>query len=285
MSTTETPVAPSRRRRRKQGNPLLLRIVGIAILVHIIALPILAHFGAFKKVESQFFDTRMVVLAPDKTKPPPKTETKKAPPQKAVHHAASNVPHSHTAPAASHSALAQPKVVAVAGGADNGGGDGGPTVSAGGTGVAGELPGAAKAPAPAPTPAPEPAPQPDPGTGTAGKVIPEPTPMPRPTPAPVPTPEPSPRAPEYTEAEALDHIKPSIPDSLRTDVLDATVIAEFIVSAEGTPASVKITQSSGNPDLDDLALKTARQWRFKPATRDGQPVESTVRLHIEFQVN
>jgi len=49
--TPARPVATPPRRRRKQGNPLLLRIFGIAVLIHVIAIPILAKFGAFKKVQ------------------------------------------------------------------------------------------------------------------------------------------------------------------------------------------------------------------------------------------
>jgi len=111
------------------------------------------------------------------------------------------------------------------------------------------------------------------------------TPAPEATPAPIATPMPQPKPPVFTEAAPIDEIKPTIPDSLRSDAIDATVIAEFQVGADGVPTGVRITQSSGNSDLDDLALKTARQWRFKPATREGQAVESTVRLHIEFQVD
>jgi TonB family protein len=36
--------------------------------------------------------------------------------------------------------------------------------------------------------------------------------------------------------------------------------------------------------LDAIALKTAKQWRFKPATSDGLGVESKVKLTIEFRV-
>ena len=62
------------------------------------------------------------------------------------------------------------------------------------------------------------------------------------------------------------------------------MVAEFTVGKDGAPAQVQIVRSSGNPELDRLALDTARKWRFKPATRDGQPIESVVRLHIQFQV-
>ena len=59
----------------------------------------------------------------------------------------------------------------------------------------------------------------------------------------------------------------------------------FVVGPDGMPIRVTVSQSTGNNELDRIALDAAKQWRFKPATRDGQPVESRVRLHIEFQVS
>ena len=37
--------------------------------------------------------------------------------------------------------------------------------------------------------------------------------------------------------------------------------------------------------LDTLALKAVRRWTFRPATRGGQPVESFLRLRVEFSVS
>ena len=273
--------APVSRRRRKQGNPLLPKIFGVAVLIHLILLPIAARFGAFKKVQQEFFETKMITLPPpEKVKPEAKRLEKKAAP-KVARKSATTAPHAHSGTARSN--LAQPHVVAAAGGGV-GGGDNGGTVDANGTGVAGQLPGETTPPKSAPTPKPTPAPRETPVPEPTPTPTPLPTPEPTPTPRPVPTPAPT-AAPEFVEATPIQEIKPAIPDSLRADALDATTIVEFAVGADGTPTSAKITQSSGNAELDDLALKTARQWRFKPALRGGEPVESVVRLHIEFAVN
>ncbi len=273
-------------RRRRAKNTLLWRIFGISMLVHVLALPILAHYGAFKKIEQHFLDARLVTLPP----PPreakqearqPKKEAKRVAP--AAHKAAG--PTQHNRQVARQAPMNIPKVVASAGGPGAGGAE--PEVAANGTGKVGEVPTAAKPAAPtvnnsaAPAPAPK-APE---------TAKPAPAPATAPKPAETPRPEPKheqpavPKTPVYTEVAATFSPQPVIPDDLRGVDLDKTFIAEFTVNADGSPTSIKVAQSTGIDELDRIALETARKWKFKPATRDGQPVESIVRLHIEFQVS
>jgi TonB family protein len=55
-----------------------------------------------------------------------------------------------------------------------------------------------------------------------------------------------------------------------------------LVQADGTPASdVRIVKSL-DPDLDQQAIKAVRQWRFKPGTKDGQPVPVEVNIEMTF---
>ena len=268
-------------RRRQKGVPLLWKIVGISVAAHAVALPILARFGVFEKVERHFQDVQMVTLPPpeaEKPKPPPKEPVKKNPRAAAAKRSAVGHPRSASA---RQNNLSQPKVVVAQGGA-GGGDNGGPTVDPNGSGAAGALP-TEVTPTPSPA-ASTPAPEPTTSLPTPAPA-PTPTPLPRATPMPVPTPEPTPRPVVFTEAVPVDTPKPTLPDSLRSDTLDRTTVAEFVVGVDGTPTEVRVVQSAGIRDLDQLALDTAKQWRFKPATRDGVPVQSTVRLHVAFQVS
>ena len=78
--------------------------------------------------------------------------------------------------------------------------------------------------------------------------------------------------------------RPTIPDDLRDSDLNSTFDALFTIHADGT-ASVKMVSSTGNQTLDALALDAAKRWTFRPATRGGQPVESFLRLRVEFEVS
>lgn len=276
-------------RRRRQKNPLLMRIIVISVGVHIVALPLLAHFGAFKKIQEHFVQAQMVVLPPPTAPEQPKAEVKKQAAQKTM-------PTVKKGPAATAHTQQGPKSnlntphVAVAAG--NGPGDGPGGDVAQGNLNAGQLP-TPKAdvtpPAPKDTPPPPTPDKPKPDTQTA-KAPPPPVkdppvqPIVKPAPQPEPIPA-KPHEPVFTDAVALSQPQPTIPDELRGEALAKTFVAEFRVGMDGMPDEIKVAQSTGNRDLDRIALETAKRWRFKPATRDGQPIESRIRLHIEFQVN
>ncbi len=270
-------------RRRKQRNPLLMRILVVSVVAHLIALPILAKFGAFKKIQKQFVEVSMVKMAPPPPdKPEVKKEAKVKPPKPTQTAKKAANTSAHQQRSAMRTNLNQPKV-AVAAGA--GAGDTGGSVEQG-SGKAGEIP-TPKADTTAPTikeaePKPEtkPAMKPDAPKTEVAVAKPE---APK-TELPVVKPEPK-HDPVFTEVAQTFAPQPTIPDSLRSEALDKTVVVEITVGADGLPSDVKLGASTGSDDLDRIALETAHKWKFKPATRDGQPIESHVRLHIEFQVN
>ena len=279
-------------RRRRQKNPLLMRIVMISILIHVIMLPILAHFGTFKAIQEHFLDTRLVTLPPPEAIKDKQAEKKI---QKVVHHqqkavkskVASAAAHAHQA---SHkSNLNIPKVIASAGDQSGNGGNSGNTVDAGGTGAVGQVPTQNKTPggnsgekktgpekiAQAPSaPVTEPVHKTIETPPASPKVV-QPTPPPKAMPPP---------APVYSEAQPVFSPQPDIPDSLREEAMDKTCVALVTIQSDGKPSDIQVITSSGNNDLDQLAINTARKWKFKPATENGIPVVSQVRLHIEFEV-
>ena len=270
-------------RRRRQKNPLLMRIIIASVVVHIIALPILAHFGALKKIQSHFVETKMVVLAP----PPP---VKQDPPKTVQRKAVSAPVKSRRGSGASRGSANHLHVAVQRSNNASGSGDGGTSIEQGTkppgtieTGGGGTKPGPkSETPTPLPVTPKEPV-KPMPAPVIAKEPI---KPMPKPV-EPTPQPMPQPHVPVFTEATAIDgkQVQPEIPDALRGDPLDATAVVEVTVGPDGVPTDAAVSQSAGKKELDKLALDAAKQWRFKPAMRDGEAIASKVRLHFEFQVN
>ena len=76
---------------------------------------------------------------------------------------------------------------------------------------------------------------------------------------------------------------PPYPASLRERRISGSVGLRIRVSATGHPTSAEITASSGHPDLDSAARRwVLAHWTFHPATRNGSPLDSTIRTSVRF---
>jgi protein TonB len=110
-----------------------------------------------------------------------------------------------------------------------------------------------------------------------------PTPaQPQPAPqVPAAPPEPQVQAmPEVAEGAAVDHppqptqrAKPSYPPAARRMKLAGRVIVSVLVGENGEVLQAKVIRSDSEL-LSGAALDAARDWRFIPASRGGQPVQS-----------
>ena len=59
------------------------------------------------------------------------------------------------------------------------------------------------------------------------------------------------------------------------------VALRVVVGTNGKPHDVEVT-SAPNPGFDQPALKAVRQWTFKPATCDGQPMDTEIAVETDF---
>ena len=77
---------------------------------------------------------------------------------------------------------------------------------------------------------------------------------------------------------------PVIPDYLRDKDLSASAVIDFFITAQGQ-VNPRLVGSSGNEELDALAIRTAKKWQFRPAEKDHKAVDSKIRLRIVFSVH
>ena len=84
-------------------------------------------------------------------------------------------------------------------------------------------------------------------------------------------------------AEILFKPTPVYTQEARSLRIEGEVLLEVVLEASGDLRVVRVVRGLGH-GLDDNAVKAAEQIHFKPATRDGQPADSTVVLHIIFQL-
>ena len=87
------------------------------------------------------------------------------------------------------------------------------------------------------------------------------------------------------DADYLHNPKPAYPAMARRLNQEGEVLLRVRVSAEGNPLSVEIAKSSGFTLLDEAARNAVRQWRFVPARRGGEPIESWVGVPVVFRLD
>ncbi|HSB09801.1 MAG TPA: energy transducer TonB [Blastocatellia bacterium] len=84
-----------------------------------------------------------------------------------------------------------------------------------------------------------------------------------------------------TEPIALNNPKPRYTDTARLNKIQGTVFTLVLIGADGNVKRVTVTR--GLPDgLDEMAIQTAFQMRFKPALKRGKPVAYRMSLQIDF---
>ena len=65
---------------------------------------------------------------------------------------------------------------------------------------------------------------------------------------------------------------------------EGRVVIRLQVLSSGAVAAARIERSSGYAVLDESALAAVKRWRFRPAQRAGQPVDTTLNVPITFRL-
>ena len=81
----------------------------------------------------------------------------------------------------------------------------------------------------------------------------------------------------------LHSVDPEYSESARKAKLSGDVIVGLTVDAAGEPQNVHVTRGLGN-ELDEKAIEAVQQYRFKPATKDGEPVAVALNVAVNFQI-
>lgn len=77
---------------------------------------------------------------------------------------------------------------------------------------------------------------------------------------------------------------PEYPEQSRLAREEGIVILLVEVTADGRPARITISQSSGYFRLDQAARRAVKQWKFHPAISGGNPVSSEVDVPVHFEL-
>ena len=87
-----------------------------------------------------------------------------------------------------------------------------------------------------------------------------------------------------TQARYRDTPRPEYPESARREGREGRVLLRVLIDDRGRAKTVEINTSSGSQVLDRAAAEAIQRWRFHPARYGDQPVESWLRVPIEFRL-
>jgi TonB family protein len=89
--------------------------------------------------------------------------------------------------------------------------------------------------------------------------------------------------PPTSSVEITFKPNPVYTDEARSLKLEGEVLLEVMFGANGTLHVNRVVRGLGH-GLDEAAIAAANKMRFKPALRNGQPMDSTAIVHVVFQI-
>jgi protein TonB len=87
-------------------------------------------------------------------------------------------------------------------------------------------------------------------------------------------------SPETAAGYVIHRVEPTYPDTARQRQIAGSVVLDAIIGRDGLVRELK--DVSGNPQLVEAALSAVRQWKFKPYSPAGTPVEFRTSITLDF---
>jgi TonB family protein len=86
------------------------------------------------------------------------------------------------------------------------------------------------------------------------------------------------------ESNLIRKVQPVYPASAKAAGVQGTVTIEAVILKDGTPSELTVL-SSPSDDLSQSALDAVRQWRYRPTLLNGEPVEVTTEITINYTLS
>jgi TonB family protein len=72
-------------------------------------------------------------------------------------------------------------------------------------------------------------------------------------------------------------------EQARKEKIEGTVMLLCVVTSAGEVTDIRVTKGLGY-GLDEKAIQAVKQWKFKPAMRDGKPVSVEIAIEQDFHL-
>jgi TonB family protein len=88
---------------------------------------------------------------------------------------------------------------------------------------------------------------------------------------------------DLSAPEAITKVDPAYPQELMHDRIEGVVVLYAVIHADGSVGDVRVLEGF-DERLNENARKALAQWRFRPGTKDGLPVEIEAVVRVPFKV-
>ncbi len=89
--------------------------------------------------------------------------------------------------------------------------------------------------------------------------------------------------PGIAAPKTLNHVDPQYTEEARVARYQGTVVLNIEVGADGAARNIRVVKSLGL-GLAEEAAAAVSQWKFQPATKDGQPVPVSATVEVNFKI-
>jgi TonB family protein len=80
----------------------------------------------------------------------------------------------------------------------------------------------------------------------------------------------------------IHRVEPKYPADARAQRIEGAVVLDVQIGKEGAVQDIAIVE--GNSELAEAAVEAVRQWRYRPYTVSGHPVEMQARITVRFKL-
>ncbi len=89
---------------------------------------------------------------------------------------------------------------------------------------------------------------------------------------------------DVTAPRIASRIEPDYPEQARKNGVEGKVILQAVIDDDGSVSEVEVLNSTDDV-FNDAAVDAVRQWRWEPATSDGDPVSVYFTIVVQFSLN
>jgi TonB family protein len=90
-------------------------------------------------------------------------------------------------------------------------------------------------------------------------------------------------ASEVAEPSPLRKVDPKYPPNAIAENIEGEVILYAVIRRDGSVDSIQLVKGI-DPQLNNNAMRALAQWKFRPAERNGEPVDLEAIVHIPFHL-